>query len=125
MARSFSEEERRRPKKRLTPDAYAALLQELLNGPSTLKELIEASGLSKVTTNQIVLALRAVKLVRICAWQRDDKGCQSIMVFEFAPDKPNVKRPKDPHSVRTKRWRANMKARATINTLLHLGAENA
>lgn len=79
------------PRLRITELSNAKLMRALFDGAHTLEELQEASGLGEVTVRKYVAALRREKLVRLIDKAADSSGRRTVPVFQWDPDKPDVK----------------------------------
>lgn len=73
--------------------AYAAALEGLMDGASTVHELSEESGLALSTLRKWVAALKRRKLVFVSAWEKDPLGRHTRPVFALGRDKRDVPRP--------------------------------
>ena len=87
---------------RLRPNylTTALLFRELMDGPATAAELVEATGMHMRTVQGFIMALHRKNVVRIAGWERDRSGKQSIRVYEFgeAADATKVAtRPRAPY----------------------------
>lgn len=83
-----------KPKKptRLNAALYAILLEELVDGTATRREMAERTGLSAQTILSLVTALHKRGLIHVAAWERDAVGRHSIPAFQFGR-KRDVARP--------------------------------
>lgn len=108
----------RGPKHRMTAERFALMLNELLAGPSTVADLVEASGLAPGTVGEYLDQMNSVRdrrtrLVRVCQWDPDPAGRRTRAVWEWNPGgPPNVKRPCTPTAERTRQYRERVKQRA-------------
>lgn len=76
---------------RLNAKLNAILMRELMDGPCTQTELRKVTGMCPRTTSDYLMALYHKGCVRICGWERDASGKQSIRVFEFG-EGPDAKK---------------------------------
>jgi DNA-binding transcriptional ArsR family regulator len=72
---------------RLGPLSVAKIMRALFDGPCTVPELQEASGLSVSTLYEYLRALRKEGVVHVCAWEKDATGRESLRVFKLGPGK--------------------------------------
>lgn len=73
--------------------AYAAALEALMDGESTIHEIEEASGLAFSTLRKWLAALRRRKLVHVVAWEKDPLGRYTRAVFALDRGKKDAPRP--------------------------------
>ena len=88
---AFDAPGKRRP---INAVAVAKMLRAMLTENLGYKELGEVSGLNRKTIERWLTPMRAEKLVCIGEWGEDPRGIRIIPLFKFAPDEPNVRRPK-------------------------------
>ena len=72
---------------RLGPLSVAKIMRALLDGPSTVPELQETSGLSVSTLYEYLRALRKEGVVHVSGWEKDATGRESLRVFKLGPGK--------------------------------------
>lgn len=72
---------------RLGPLSVAKVMKTLLDGPSTVAELQDASGLSVSTLYEYLRALRKEGVVHVAGWEKDATGRESVRVFKLGPGK--------------------------------------
>jgi DNA-binding transcriptional ArsR family regulator len=72
---------------RLGPLSVAKIMRTLLDGPSTVPELQEISGLSVSTLYEYLRALRNEGVVHVSGWEKDATGRESLRVFKLGPGK--------------------------------------
>lgn len=89
------------------------LFIELMSGPCTHAELVEASGLAGSTVREWMRDWRKAGIVRICDWEKIRGGQVVKPVYELNPGNlPDVKRPKaKTASDRTARYRFRKRLR--------------
>lgn len=89
------------------------MLVELMTGPATHAELVEASGFADSTVREWLRDLRKAGAVRVCAWDRIRGGQVVKPVYELnVESKPEVKRPKaNASSMRSARYRLRQRLR--------------
>ena len=91
--------------------AYAALIETLIAGPSSVRELISVSGLADATTRKLVAALHRRGVLRICSWDRDRLGRPTMPVYEI-DDGADAPRPPRLTSVqKSQAWRDAQKTK--------------
>lgn len=111
-------EAKSRKRTRLNAKLYAIALQEMADGPSTRRELIERTGLSVKTIEGIVRALHQRRLIHIGAWEKDALGRFSLPAFSFGKGRDV---PKPAPKTKTELARA-YKARKAQRSALHASA---
>jgi DNA-binding transcriptional ArsR family regulator len=72
----------------------ALLLRALYDGPRTMRELRDITGLAESTVRGYLKALRKQKLVRVCDLLRNSNNIPCINVYEWAPDEPSYRVPR-------------------------------
>lgn len=72
---------------RLGALSMAKLTRALLEGPCSIQELQEVSGLSVNTIHTYMRALRKEKAAHISAWEKDATGRDSFRVYKLGPGK--------------------------------------
>lgn len=91
--------------------SVAKMLRALLDGPASVFDLMEESGLCYSTVQRFVYALRYQRVVHVARWDRDTMGRPTRACYSFG-DKPNVRRPKKPRSQIVREYNARVKQRA-------------
>jgi DNA-binding transcriptional ArsR family regulator len=94
------------PKPRVSWNVNARLMRLLWDGPHTMRELIEETGLSESTVRGYVKALRNNKLVAIT----DLVGRHGTHIYQWKPDAKDYKRKKLTPAERQKRCRERKEA---------------
>lgn len=80
-------------RKRVTANALATLLAGLVKQAMTFDEICALTGLTQVTVSAWIRAMRSKKLVRVCNWDADNRGYQTIARFVWEPGAKDVPRP--------------------------------
>lgn len=80
-------------RKRVTATALATMLAALVKQAMTFDELCALTGLTQVTVSAWIRAMRNQKLVRVCGWDADSRGYQTIARFVWEPGAKDVPRP--------------------------------
>ncbi len=93
------------------------LVGALLEGPQTVYDLVEATGLCDVTIRHYVKAWRKQKLLRVAEWHLDGRNRFTLAAYTFGKVK-DAARPK-PRRDNATRMRA-YRTRQLMNTPLHL-----
>lgn len=75
------------------PVGVVMILTELAEGACTYEELIAVSGLACSTVRRYIKLMRAHKLVRVASYERAGNGTPNKLTFEWAPGKPDARRP--------------------------------
>jgi hypothetical protein len=93
---------------KVNQDTYARILKDLIDGPITAYDAVEASGIHIVTAQSLMRCLKKHKAVHIVAWDCDKMGRDTTPVYAIGGgrDKP---RNKDTPAVRQARSRAKKK----------------
>ena len=73
--------------------SFAKMLRCLTDGPSTIREVCDETGLHYVTTREYLAALHKEKVIYIAAWDRDAHGRSCIKVYGLG-EKADAKRPR-------------------------------
>jgi hypothetical protein len=81
-------------KTRISWVSNAALLRCLVDGPHTVPELCEETGLSEGVCRGYVRLMNQRKLVYVCAWLPSRQGAPVIRQWRWGPDKPDAPRPR-------------------------------
>lgn len=105
------------PKPRVSWNCNALLMRLLWDGPHTMKELMEETGLAASTVRGYVKALRNQRLVAIVDLLPARNGNKSIHVYQWKPDSKDVRRRKQTQAERQRGYRerrAAMKHAATL-----------
>ena len=88
--------------------SFAKLIEALIDGVFTCRQLAEHSGLHYRTVTEQCRALHHVGAIHICDWEADGKGRFAVAVFKLGRGK-DVQMKRAPSSVRTQRWRDKVK----------------
>jgi hypothetical protein len=92
--------------------ADAMMIRALLDGPCTISDLSEASGLVRRTVQERVKALRKVKAVYIAHWEQDAIGRYNIHAWQMG-DERDAPKPK-PQRLRLRREKAQRAAQLAM-----------
>lgn len=76
----------------LNATALAVFFECLLDGPHTVFELTEESGLHLNTVRKVLRILKRHERIHVAAWEPDSMGRMTIAAFALGK-KPDVKRP--------------------------------
>lgn len=76
-----------------TAASYAAAIEGMMDGATTLYELHEESGLAVNTLRKLVMCLRRRKIVHIAAWEQDAQGKHCVPAYALSRNKSDVSRP--------------------------------
>lgn len=100
-----------RPAKlRITAHSQAIILRALVDGPCTIQDLIDESGLNISAVYNYVRELRKHKLIYLVDKAPDRRGQKSLDIWRFGPDKRDTYRPTSAKE-RQKKCRENKKKR--------------
>ena len=84
-----------KPAPRIEVIAFAKVIKALsLSEPMTQAQIADISGSSAGQIGRFVRFARSLGLIRIGEWDRRDFGGSPAAMYEFAPDQPDVPRPK-------------------------------
>lgn len=72
--------------------AFAVFIEHLLDGPCTVFEFQEASGMHLNTIRKVLRILRRHKRIYVAGWDDDSMGRKTIAAWALG-DKPDAKRP--------------------------------
>lgn len=92
--------------------ADAMMIRALLDGPCTVSDLEEASGLVRRTVQERIKALRKVRAVYIAHWEQDAIGRYNIHAWQMG-DKRDAPKPK-PERLRIRRAKAQRAAQLAM-----------
>lgn len=101
------------------------MMRALLDGPCTVQDLREASGMADSSVRLWIHAARKAGVLRIAAWERIPTGQSTRPVYELNPEgRRDVARPpRTPASKRAARYRLRKRQRAAaaaMGGLVHL-----
>lgn len=68
---------------RLNAYCSAKIIRSLVDGPCTVAELTQITGLNSKTVGSYVRALIKQGCAHVCAWEKDATGRDSIQVISF------------------------------------------
>jgi hypothetical protein len=72
--------------------AYAEAIYSLSQGPCTIRELVDESGMAHNTARKFIFSLRRRSMVHIAAWEKDTTGRFTVAAYGWGEGK-DVKRP--------------------------------
>lgn len=108
---------RKNPKPRITAVIQARILQSLLDG-GTFHEIMEETGISKVTLTSYLRALHkpadGLNLIHVHSWEEDKKGARTIRIFKWGPGLKDAKKPVYTNAERQHRKRLRDRDRAIL-----------
>jgi hypothetical protein len=107
----------KRPLARINALSYAILLRELIESPSTLRELSAATGLAYTTIREAMHAWHIAKIVYIVGYNKDARGRDNERLWSFGLDRRDAKRFAFTQSERQARSRAKKRAIQLVNIL--------
>lgn len=107
---------------RITATSQAAILRLLVDGPHSIKELVEETGVSRQTITGYITHLRKKKLVHVQEWIKLSVGVRATAFYRFAPDKKDAKRPPAmTQAEKDQRYRTKKKQRDAAMLITNLG----
>lgn len=71
--------------------SQALVIKALLEGPSSLRELAEVSGLHYVTVREYMSAMHKAKAAHISGWEKDMRGRDNIKVYSLGSGKDRLR----------------------------------
>lgn len=89
---------------RLNAICFALAIEELVCGPCTKDQLMEATGLGRATILRLITALHRRGLIHVSGWDADSVGRLMIAVYSFGRGK-DVKRPTKPREAINRSYR--------------------
>lgn len=81
-----------KPRHRLNSLCLAIMVGEMVDGPFTVRSLMETSGLGRVSVYRFVRTFHAKGVVHIGAWEKDAAGRMFVPVYTLGRGK-DLKRP--------------------------------
>lgn len=63
--------------------AVALMMARLLDGPATVREIAEETGLTEFSTRCYVRAMRARRVVYVASWELDTAGRQTLAAYKL------------------------------------------
>src|ERR1035437_2710788 len=104
------------PRTKINTLAVAKMLRALLEGPTTITELEEVSGISLKTIRPYVNALLKEKCIHVSAWEKNSINRMVIRVFSLGHGK-SVPAPTKTRAERNKDYALKQKARTLTNAI--------
>ena len=101
---------------RVNAIAFSKLMRCLHDGPHTLRELVQETGLTRGTVSLYVHALRREKLVRIAGWDTDSIGRTCLPAFAIGSE-PDARRVKMSRKESNARYRASVAMKTLCRAL--------
>lgn len=80
------------PQIKVNQETYARLFRMLLDDPVTTSELVEETGLHRVTAQSLMRALKKHGVVHVCAWEPDKLGRDRIAVYKLGAGRDRPRR---------------------------------
>lgn len=96
----------------------AKMIGALVEGPQTVAELSELSGLSEYTVRRYVKAMRKERALHIDSWEEDSAGRVTAAAYSLGKGN-DAKRPARPrnNAIRMRQYRVRQKQAAMNNAL--------
>ena len=107
---------RSKTKRRVTALCISKLIAEWQQGPRTVYELAEVSGLHHKTVARYVNSIHDEHAAHIAEWEEDSRGYRTIPAYVLAPGK-DVKRPCQDVNGRKAKYRAKQAMLRTLAAL--------
>lgn len=95
---------------RINALSFAKLMRCIMDGPSTISDAQEETGMHYVTTRRYLKALHRERVIHVCGWEPDVRGRPVIIVYALG-DKPDVARKRLSHTQRQQAYRNRKKLR--------------
>ncbi len=102
---------------KVNQNTYARLFKELLDGPITPHEAVEATGLHIVTAQNLFRCLKRHKVVHVAAWEPDRLGRDVTPVYQLGAGRDKPRRKKSA-AERQRASRAKKNAVAMVNGVI-------
>lgn len=99
---------------KVNQDTYARLFKELLDGPVSAHDAVEATGIHIVTAQRLFRTLKKHKVVHIVAWDTDRRGRDMTPIYGLGAGRDKPRRKKTP-AERQRTCRAKKAALALTN----------
>lgn len=98
--------------------AIGKMLAALLDGPQSVEELVEASGLCSTTVRHYVLTFRKLKAVRIAEWQPDRRNRLTVPAYAIGKGRDAVRKvARIDNAARMRSYYARTKANRVLHAL--------
>ena len=94
----------------------ALFVKQLVDGPVTAAELVEMTGLSRITVQRQMRAFVKVGAAHVSAWETDRLGRWTVPVYKLGPGKRAVRRTAT-NAERRAKYVAKMKALKTLQMM--------
>ena len=94
--------------------AVAYMFAHLVNGPATVADLADESGLSEQTVRGYVRALRRLRAVHVAGHELDDSGRQSIKAYAIGRKPDAIRVPPRSRAEIARDYRARKKMIALL-----------
>ena len=95
--------------------SVAKMMRAILDGPASVFDLMEESGLCYSTVQRFVHALRYQRVVHVARWDRDPMGRPTRACYSVG-DKPDAARKTKPRPIVAREYRKRAKQRALQKT---------
>ena len=102
---------------RMGPLLYADVLKLLIDGPITLQDIQDETGLHKFTIRDYLQALHKRKLIHIAVWSMQGPRKHRVAHWMFGRGTDARRPPRVPASVRTAHYRQRKAARELQSTM--------
>ncbi len=93
--------------------SFAKMMRCLLDGPSTIRDVMHETGLHYVTVREYLAALHREEVIHICAWDRDSRNVPTIKVYALG-EKTDAARPRQTAGERQARYRNRKRLHAAM-----------
>lgn len=106
MAEGVKQMRKRRPST-LNHMSSAIMIRCLIEGPSSVPEIVHETGLCYCTVRKYVKALRDAKAVHVAAWDSDTNGRRTLAAYSIGTGKDVSKPPLRSRAERARELRAS------------------
>lgn len=114
----------RRPAVKMSAVLQARMIRMLCDGPCTIREIAEDTGLHYMTVQVYLRELHRVGAVHIASWDKDSRGRDTIKVYGLGVGK-DAKRQRMTDAQRQAASRARRAELAAHHALVHASSRSA
>lgn len=86
--------------------AVALMMARLLDGPATVRDIADETGLTEFSTRCYMRAMRRHRVVYVAGWELDAAGRQTLAAYKLGKRPDAVRVPPRTNSERMKHYRA-------------------
>lgn len=104
--------------KRINASSNARLIKSLINNDMTYREMADHIGLHYLTVARYMRELHKHKVIHICEWRKDARGCANERVWSFGEARDAKKPAPIPANQRKRVLRARKAHLATVHAMV-------